>query len=472
MPLSASITVDSIPEIVERLASKTPVGSTLRTADWGERVALALRERVPLALRERALFSAAVNEINTVASMRELLDEWAAFASRDAQRAFMDRSKFVAEMRGALGAMQGDSGALTDLESRRRLELIYQFQTTDAAEYARFVIGQDAAILDEFPAQELVRVEARWETRDWLARWQTAGGQLFGGRMIARKDAPIWTEISRFGRPWPPFDFGSGMGLRDIERDEAVALGVIRPQDSITPSLPSFNEGLSASVADLNETERGWLKEQFLDQIVIEGDTVKWVTPDWLLESNLRMTPDQLADLIPAKRKTMAIETLARYTNDQYEPINRNPYSVESRNLDLLVRRLTPVTDAPVVWRGVAFEKADDLRQFMAELRQGQWRSPQTLLSATRNPVEAETRAAYRANGVLIEIQSPRTARDMEPLVRALDWEAMASKEREVVFLRGSRFEVVTISEKELPVYEQGGRPVFKKTPYVVLREL
>jgi hypothetical protein len=31
-------------------------------------------------------------------------------------------------------------------------------------------------------------------------------------RMIARKDSPIWEALSRFGTPYPPFDFNSGCG--------------------------------------------------------------------------------------------------------------------------------------------------------------------------------------------------------------------------------------------------------------------
>lgn len=39
--------------------------------------------------------------------------------------------------------------------------------------------------------------------------------------MIALKSDRVWTNFSRFGRPYPPSDFGSGMGVEDIDRDEA-----------------------------------------------------------------------------------------------------------------------------------------------------------------------------------------------------------------------------------------------------------
>ena len=38
--------------------------------------------------------------------------------------------------------------------------------------------------------------------------------------MVALKEDPVWTRISRFGQPWPPFDFNSGMGVEDVSHDE------------------------------------------------------------------------------------------------------------------------------------------------------------------------------------------------------------------------------------------------------------
>lgn len=262
------VVIEELPAVIERLASRAPVASPLRTADW---------ERLPLALRERAQFSAGVEEVKIVGGISEKLGEWAEFVKRDPQRAYMDRSRFVAEMRGLLGAEPGDTGRLTDIASRRRLELIYNFQTEDAASYARWQTEHaDPDILDAFPAQELIRVEPRLKPRDWESRWEEAGGSLFEGRMIARKDDPIWVRISRFGKPWPPFDFGSGMGVQDVERSEAEALGVIKPSDRIRSQAEDFNRDLEASVANLSPKQITLLEEIFGDQIEIEGNVVRW----------------------------------------------------------------------------------------------------------------------------------------------------------------------------------------------------
>jgi hypothetical protein len=268
MAETVNVSVDQLPEVIKRLASKTPITSPLRSAELAE---------LPLALRERGQFSAGVEEAHVMQGVTDKLQEWAEFTDRDPDRAFMDRTKFVVEMKSLLGSPSAeDSGSITDIASRRRLELIYNFQTTDAAEYARHVVGQDPALLDAFPCQELIRVEDRKQPREWLKRWTEAGGKLFGGRMIARKNDPIWTRISAFQRPWPPFDFGSGMGLQDVSRSEAEQLGVITAKTKIKPTIDSFNQGLQASVSDLDPAAQHRLKAQFGKQITIANGVASW----------------------------------------------------------------------------------------------------------------------------------------------------------------------------------------------------
>lgn len=70
-----------------------------------------------------------------------------------------------------------------------------------------------------------------------------AGGKLYDGRMIALRNDPIWRGISRFGSPVPPFDFNSGMGLEEVNRFEAEALGVELPEDDL--DVDGLEEALS-----------------------------------------------------------------------------------------------------------------------------------------------------------------------------------------------------------------------------------
>jgi hypothetical protein len=87
--------------------------------------------------------------------------------------------------------------------------------------------GLHEAILDQWPAQELIQVGPAQEPADWPHRWRSAGGQVVSGRMIALKDSPLWCTISDFGYPYPPFSAASKMRVRDIDRDTAMSLGLI-----------------------------------------------------------------------------------------------------------------------------------------------------------------------------------------------------------------------------------------------------
>ena len=130
-----------------------------------------------------------------------------------------------------------------------------------------------------FPAYELLRAEPRKMPRNWPAIWQQKGGTLYQGRMIAPKTDPIWTRISRFGLPYPPFDYNSGMDIFSVSRSECLALGVPLPEPGSAngASAPSFNDNLQAElpIAD-NSPEANRLREAFGDQIRFDGNVAHW----------------------------------------------------------------------------------------------------------------------------------------------------------------------------------------------------
>ena len=281
---------------VAQLDKKTPVGSRLRTAGWAQ---------MPLAFRERGFFTAGVENLRTVSEMKNKLRD--AFTLADNGR--MNRANFVSEMRKFMGAPEGDSGQLTDITSVRRLQLIYDHNTESAFEYGRWVTGQNPAILDAFPAQELVRQEERVKPRVWEERWKDAGGLFFGGRMIALKTDPIWEAISRFGTPWPPFDFNSGMGIEDISRADAEELGLLEPGEPVAPILQDFNARLEASLPDgADAALLGQFKEIFGDQIAVSDGRIRWV-PDAVGKLYDTAVADSLAGKNPAGKIDLGIAT-------------------------------------------------------------------------------------------------------------------------------------------------------------------
>ena len=212
---------------------------------------------VPAEMRESAFFSAGVNNARVLSAAYDKIQKELNLLKVDGSH--YDAGRFIAEMKDELARFgyATDKSSITELASSARLKLIHDMAIEEAHGYAGYVNGQDENSLSVFPAQELVRKEDRENKRDWIQRWQDCGGQLCGergDRMVALKTDPIWAAISRFGRPWPPFDFNSGMGLRNISQREAVKLGLIKNGERVKPDPDnSFIKPRSADAFKINE---------------------------------------------------------------------------------------------------------------------------------------------------------------------------------------------------------------------------
>lgn len=262
-----AIVAAPIAEALAHHGAKTPVGSVLRSRQWAA---------MPLALRQRAQFSAGVESARYLSRIQDGIQ------SVLAREEAWDRSRVIRDLmqiaeREGLRPTGEDRGGLLDPGSERRTELIYAMQTGQAYGHAEWRTGQDPDAMDAAPAWELVRWEDRQVPRDWTKRWLDAGGRLYAGRMVALKTDPVWERISRFGVPWPPFDFGSGMGVDDVLRPEAEALGLLPPDEPAPePIEADFNARLKASAAGLGPELRQNLLSLFGPQVNIDGDTIRW----------------------------------------------------------------------------------------------------------------------------------------------------------------------------------------------------
>ncbi|MFA5263062.1 MAG: hypothetical protein WC378_04500 [Opitutaceae bacterium] len=167
-------------------------------------------------------------------------------------------------------AEEGTAGGLQDFSSDTRIDLQLLTNVQQAQGYGWWKQGQDPDLLDAFPAQEFLRVESRIKPRqDWPQRWDAAraatttdGATESGsGRMVALKNHPIWVALSRFGTPYEPFDFNSGMGVEDVARADAMDLGIIERDTQIFPEDRPFNADLKASPEIRSERLRALLEQ-------------------------------------------------------------------------------------------------------------------------------------------------------------------------------------------------------------------
>jgi hypothetical protein len=199
-------------------------------------------------LRSRMVFTARGTSAVFVSKIKEVVDQLAAgdIGIADARVALIETLRVIGYTpEGGFGDLEiGElgkvppavAGTLQDLSSFRRLELIVRTQLElmqGAGQQAR---GTTPDRLEAAPAWELIRVLEVTTPRDWPARWAIAGGTLTEGRMVALKGDPVWGELGSsenfsdaLDTDHPPFAFNSGMGWREIQREEVLALGITGP---------------------------------------------------------------------------------------------------------------------------------------------------------------------------------------------------------------------------------------------------
>jgi hypothetical protein len=160
---------------------------------------------------------------------------------------------------------EGEEGSITDLSSDARINLVIDTNVKMAQGAGAFIRQNDAGVVDEWPALELVRFEDREKPRNWGettfgSRWMLAAqscgdidaAKVFEktGRMVALKSSAIWQALGdgaggfddTLGNPFPPFAFNSGMNTLEVSRKEAVEFGLIEPGEQAGPAPLDLTE--------------------------------------------------------------------------------------------------------------------------------------------------------------------------------------------------------------------------------------
>ena len=296
----------------EKILKKALVGSSLNSREWN---------LVQAGLRDRAFISSQVESMRILHAARRMVADRAG-GQLSASEIRRDLRKVISST--GYRPPEGKEGTLQDLYSKRRLDTIIKTNVEQARGYVRHLDGMKPGAFAAFPGQELIRVRERKEKRDWATRWKNAGGRFYNGRMIALRDDPIWERISVFGNPFPPFDWGSGMGVRAVSRRDSIALGVVtdnevrdKVQELKAEKPVSMNENLAVSVTPEEESE---LRQAFGDQIAIKNGEARWrdglvsgLKPDETVRlpggielrgAALEGVPEEVMSLIPALLRT------------------------------------------------------------------------------------------------------------------------------------------------------------------------
>lgn len=182
-------------------------------------------------------------------------------------------------------ADSADRGTIRDVYTKRRLDVMIEQNVRQAKGYADHLRATTGGALRAFPGYELVRERQSKEPRDWDARWRKAAAEVNWrgvnrktAEKVALKTSPIWTRLSAFGNPFPPFDWGSGMGLDDVERARCEELGLVGGDaEEQKPPRLDLNGHLEATVPFRDDSaEAEQLREAFGDQIDFRGNIAHW----------------------------------------------------------------------------------------------------------------------------------------------------------------------------------------------------
>ena len=266
------------------LAAKRTLPSALSSAE--------LRDRLSAQIREQALFSARTTSADYLESVREALRKMLTGSTGPGDST--DLASVRADLlKVAIGLgydpLQGgfpdrpvaplaEPGSLSDISSKSRMDLVLETNYRTSAGRAYRAAGLDPARAQTFPAWELVRIYTRTvergstpKTIGWERRWMKAGGKLLtGGRMVALKTEEVWSRLGSvesdgLENPYPPFAFRSGMGLKEIDRKEAVRLGLLTPAESL-PDTSKLSEEEGAGL----KFEAGRFSPDFLRALKAE----------------------------------------------------------------------------------------------------------------------------------------------------------------------------------------------------------
>lgn len=216
-------------------------------------------------IRERAWFMAGVSNARILQAFKE--------AARDVAAGKLTMNEARKRLRAALREAgyepaEDERGGIHDLSSRRRMEVTLE---TNVA-LARGWMQRQQMLLDKSqPGLRLFRARRVRVPRNWVLRWGEAAARIGwqgvarGGEFVALIDSPIWREISRFGVPYPPFDFGSQMRVKAVPYEECERLGLFdepgeddAPADETAPEEAAPEQGeADAEPAPASESPGG-----------------------------------------------------------------------------------------------------------------------------------------------------------------------------------------------------------------------
>lgn len=185
----------------------------------------------------------------------------------DGKLSMAEARRRIREVLDAAGYQADAPGTWKDLQhGTARQKMVLETNLDKAAARSWYEAVKNDPTL---PAQRLVRTGRRRHERDWNARWRAAYAALppeqqaraCATQPVALLDCAIWRALSRWGDPYPPYDYGSGMDVEPVDADTAAALGLpvgTHVETADEAATPSLSETLPA---EQRSEIQDWIKQ-------------------------------------------------------------------------------------------------------------------------------------------------------------------------------------------------------------------
>lgn len=343
------------------LSSKTLLPSQLRTAEWD--TLTAANPTLAAWVNERAFFMASVTQAATLQDFRDTAAAITAgkIGPQEARRIL--RAQLAA---AGYQAHPSLTGTIKDLTSTARLKVTLETNLAQARGWAQH---QTAMQNTTRPGFRLFRAGHAAAPRDWTTRWQQAYAQLTPQEqqyatpgnnpadLCALKISRIWTLLSRFGTPYPPFDFNSHMRLKSLTRQECTTLGILPldPAEQATiaatqrQNYSSLNQNTAAALPTLDPDLRTQLTATLRGIATLNGDTLTMVDQN----GTKPYTWQQIGPIISAPNPAAPQLQLLAFKDWATDPTRFSRNSEDPAPLDevedltRLLTRITPTPSAP-----------------------------------------------------------------------------------------------------------------------------
>jgi hypothetical protein len=463
---------------IDLLDAKRLLPTELRTAELS---------RLQSWTRERAFYMAGVTRAEILQEMRDITRQAATgeageYELRQRWEAYLDGIGYVPEA--------GQEGTIKDLRSLRRFNVALRTNVALIHEWASKENALRPGPLRAQPAWELIRLNQPKVPRDWPERWAEVGGEFWGAtaRMIAPKLSSVWAELGSvekfddaLGVDYPPFAWGSGMGRVGVGARELMELGIMtqeeirdqvgrgagRPVHSPNESLVTIPRITEPALREQLATELRGLAKWDKDKLVMTD-------PNGTRPGTAEEVAEWITEPLPNGLPNMQAKALAKWAEDHepFSKVARNKKTIPwDRDIveDLMrtVQRVHPYQGG-AVWRGMAWRSEKSFQDFVVSLQKTKSYAPRDTKLLDSFSVGESGARKYASQGpyrAVLEVQSPKTAREIAPQVRALvergflkspDSSIPLPTDGEAVFIRGVKFRVLRVdkvSDREVKIY-------------------